>query len=71
MAGGLLVSRINGSFVTISGPAAIGIIIMAKQIHVMLGVKPDAQSLFATIGAIPASLRDMNPEVAIIDALGC
>ena len=130
--GGLFVSRINGSFVTIMGPAAglivvildsvqalgggdakagyhytlaaivcasviqtlmglmkagkmsaffpssavhgmlaaIGIIIMAKQIHVMLGVKPDAQSLFATIGAIPASLRDMNPEVAIIGGLG-
>ncbi|MFO1101675.1 MAG: SulP family inorganic anion transporter [Methylocystis sp.] len=50
--------------------AAIGIIIMAKQIHVMLGVKPDAQSLFATIGAIPASIRDMNPEVAIIGGLG-
>ncbi len=130
--GGLLVSRINGSFVTITGPAAglivvildsvqalgggdakagyhytlaaivcasviqmlmgimkagkmsaffpssavhgmlaaIGIIIMAKQIHVMLGVKPDAQTLFETIGAIPASLRDMNPEVAIIGGLG-
>ncbi|MGD9657806.1 MAG: SulP family inorganic anion transporter, partial [Methylocystis sp.] len=130
--GGLLVSRFNGSFVTITGPAAglivvildsvqdlgggdakagyhytlaaivcasviqtlmglmkagkmsaffpssavhgmlaaIGIIIMAKQIHVMLGVKPNAQSLFATIGAIPTSLRDMNPEVAIIGGLG-
>ncbi|KAF2990002.1 SulP family inorganic anion transporter [Methylocystis sp. MJC1] len=130
--GGLLVSRVNGSYVTIMGPAAglivvildsvgelgdgnamagyrytlaaiffasllqilmgvmkagkmsaffpssavhgmlaaIGIIIMAKQIHVMLGVKPDAQTLFQTIGAIPASLRDMNPEVAVIGFLG-
>jgi MFS superfamily sulfate permease-like transporter len=130
--GGLLVSRINGSFVTIMGPAAglivvildsvqelgdgnalagyrytlaaiffagilqilmgvmkagkmsaffpssavhgmlaaIGIIIIAKQTHVMLGVKPDASTLFQTIGAIPASLRDMNPEVAIIGFLG-
>ncbi len=130
--GGLLVSRINGSFVTIMGPAAglivvildsvqelgagnamagyrltlaaivfagliqiamgvmkagkmsaffpasavhgmlaaIGIIIMSKQIHVMLGVKPDAQTLFQTIGAIPASFRDMNPEVATIGFLG-
>jgi MFS superfamily sulfate permease-like transporter len=130
--GGLLVSRINGSFVTIMGPAAglivvildsvqelgagdamagyrytlaaiffagifqilmgvmkagkmsaffpssavhgmlaaIGIIIIAKQLHVMLGVKPDASTLFQTIGAIPASLRDMNPEVAIIGFLG-
>lgn len=130
--GGLLVSRINGSFVTIMGPAAglivvildsvqelgagdamagyrytlaaiffagifqilmgvmkagkmsaffpssavhgmlaaIGIIIIAKQLHVMLGVKPDASTLFQTIGAVPASLRDMNPEVAIIGFLG-
>ncbi len=50
--------------------AAIGIIIMAKQIHVMLGVKPDAQTLFQTIGAIPRSLLDMNPEVATIGGLG-
>lgn len=130
--GGLVVSRINGSFVTICGPAAglivvildsvrelgagdalagyrytlaaivfaslaqialgyfkagklsaffpaaavhgmlaaIGVIIMAKQIHVMLGVKPDADSLFATIAAIPASIRDMNPEVATIGLIG-
>jgi MFS superfamily sulfate permease-like transporter len=130
--GGLLVSRINGSFVTITGPAAglivvildsvqalgegdamagyrytlaaivcasilqmlmglmkagkmsaffpssavhgmlaaIGIIIMAKQTHVMLGVKPNAQSLFQTIAAIPASFRDMNPEVATIGGVG-
>ncbi|WP_036279238.1 SulP family inorganic anion transporter [Methylocystis sp. ATCC 49242] len=50
--------------------AAIGIIIMAKQIHVMIGVKPEAQTLFQTIGAIPASFRDMNPEVAVIGFLG-
>jgi MFS superfamily sulfate permease-like transporter len=130
--GGLVVSRINGSFITIAGPAAglivvildsvnelgegdamagyrytlaaiffasliqilmgvmkagkmsaffpssavhgmlaaIGIIIMAKQIHVMLGVKPDAQTLFQTIGAVPQSFRDMNPEVAVIGFLG-
>jgi MFS superfamily sulfate permease-like transporter len=130
--GGLLVSRISGSFVTINGPAAglivvifasvqtlghgdamagyrytlaaivcasilqtlmglfkagklsaffpsaavhgmlaaIGIIIMVKQIHVMMGVKPDAHTLFQTIGAIPHSLIHMNPEVAIIGWLG-
>jgi MFS superfamily sulfate permease-like transporter len=130
--GGLLVSRINGSYVTINGPAAglivvildsvqelgqgdamagykytlaaivcasllqtllgllkagklsaffpssvvhgmlaaIGIIIMAKQIHVLLGVKPDAQTLFQTIGQIPQSIMDMNPEVAIIGDIG-
>jgi len=130
--GGLLVSRINGSFVTINGPAAglivvildsvqalgagdalagykytlaaivcasllqalmgllkagklsaffpssvvhgmlaaIGIIIMSKQIHTLLGVKPDAQTLFQTIGQIPRSVMEMNPEVAIIGFIG-
>jgi MFS superfamily sulfate permease-like transporter len=130
--GGLVVSRINGSFVTINGPAAglivvvlasvqelgagdamagyrytlaaivcasvlqttmglcragklsaffpasavhgmlaaIGIIIMSKQLHVMLGVKPEADTLLQTIAAIPASLRDMNPEVATIGGVG-
>jgi MFS superfamily sulfate permease-like transporter len=130
--GGLVVSRINGSFVTINGPAAglivvilasvqelgkgdamagyrytlaaivcasviqtlmglfkagklsaffpssavhgmlaaIGIIIMSKQIHVMLGVKPQADSLFGTIAAIPGSLMDPNPEIAIIGGIG-
>lgn len=130
--GGLLVSRINGSYVTITGPAAglivviydavhtmgngdmmagyrytlaaivvasllqiamglmkagklsaffpssvvhgmlaaIGIIIMAKQIHTVFGVKPDADSLFATIGQIPSSIWNMNPEVAMIGLLG-
>ena len=130
--GGLLVSRINGSFVTINGPAAglivvifdsvqalgkgdamagykytlaaivcasviqtlmgyfkagklsaffpssvvhgmlaaIGIIIMSKQIHTLLGVKPDAKTLFQTIGQIPNSFIDLNPEVALIGGTG-
>lgn len=50
--------------------AAIGIIIMSKQLHVMLGVKPNAQTLFQTISAIPSSLRDLNPEVTIIGFSG-
>ncbi len=130
--GGVLVSRINGSFMTINGPAAglivvifdsvqelgkgdamagykytlaaivcasviqtlmgyfkagklsaffpssvvhgmlaaIGIIIMSKQIHTLLGVKPDAQTLFQTIGQIPRSFLEMNPEVAMIGGAG-
>jgi MFS superfamily sulfate permease-like transporter len=50
--------------------AAIGIIIMAKQIHTLLGVKPAAKSLFGVIGEIPHSLYEFNPEVAIIGASG-
>jgi len=131
--GGILVSRINGSFVTINGPAAglivvvlgavqelgegdamagyryalaaivvasaiqvlmgvfkagrlssffpasvvhgmlaaIGIIIMAKQIHVMLGTTPEkGSSLFSTIAQIPHSLLNPNYEIAIIGFTG-
>jgi MFS superfamily sulfate permease-like transporter len=130
--GGLLVSRINGSYVTINGPAAglivvvlsavqtlgegdamagyrytlaaivvasalqilmgvfkagrlssffpasvvhgmlaaIGIIIMTKQIHVMLGVTPEEGSLFSTMAQIPHSLLSPNPEIALIGLAG-
>ncbi|MGZ8164210.1 MAG: SulP family inorganic anion transporter [Methylobacter sp.] len=130
--GGILVSRINGSYLTISGPAAglivvvldavqslgegdamagyryalaaivfasvlqilmglfkagrlssffpasvihgmlaaIGIIIMAKQIHVVWGVTPEKGSLFSTIAQIPHSFFDLNPEIAIIGLSG-
>jgi MFS superfamily sulfate permease-like transporter len=130
--GGLVVSRINGSFVTINGPAAglivvivdavqslgqgdamagyrytlaaiviasvlqvllgvfkagrlsaffplsvvhgmlaaIGIIIMAKQIHTLLGVKPQAKSLLGTIAEIPHSIYEFNPEVSLIGIFG-
>ncbi|CAA9890459.1 MFS superfamily sulfate permease-like transporter [Candidatus Methylobacter favarea] len=130
--GGLLVSRISGSFVTINGPAAglivvilsavqelgagdamagyrytlaaivfasilqilmglfkagrlssffpasvihgmlaaIGIIIMAKQIHVVLGVTPEKGSLFSSIAQVPHSFFNLNPEIAIIGLSG-
>ncbi len=130
--GGILVSRINGSYITINGPAAglivvvlsavqelgagdamagyrytlaaivvasvfqvllgvfkagrfssffpasvihgmlaaIGIIIMTKQIHVVLGVTPEKGSLFYTMAQIPASFVNLNPEIAIIGLSG-
>ena len=50
--------------------AAIGIIIMAKQIHTLLGVKPQAKSLLGTIAEIPHSIYEFNPEITIIGGLG-
>jgi MFS superfamily sulfate permease-like transporter len=51
--------------------AAIGIIIMAKQIHVVLGNAPEKGSnLFSTIAQIPHSVMNMNHEIAIIGFSG-
>lgn len=46
--------------------AAMGISIMAKQIHVMLGASPEPGNLFSMIGQIPNSLLNSTTEVAII-----
>ena len=50
--------------------AAIGIIIMAKQIHVLLGVKPQAKTLLGTIAEIPHSMLEFNPEITVIGLVG-
>ena len=50
--------------------AAIGIIIMTKQIHVVLGATPEKGSLFSTMAQIPHSLMNLNPEIAIIGFSG-
>jgi len=130
--GGVLVSRVNGSFVTITGPAAglivvildavqtmgdgdpiagyrfalaaiavagllqivmgllkagsltaffptsvvhgmlaaIGIIIITKQVHVMLGVTPEKGSLFSSMAQIPHSIMHMNIDVGTIGIAG-
>jgi len=130
--GGLLISRINGSYLTITGPsaglivvlfaaveslgegdimvgyrltlaaivfsgalqiilgfyragqlgalfpasvihgmlAAIGIIIMAKQSHIMLGINTDFGNIFATISQIPNSILHAKPGIALIGISG-
>ncbi|MCK9637275.1 MAG: SulP family inorganic anion transporter [Methylobacter tundripaludum] len=51
--------------------AAIGIIIMAKQINVVLGTTPEkGSSLFSTIAQIPHSIVNLNPDIAIIGGSG-
>jgi MFS superfamily sulfate permease-like transporter len=51
--------------------AAIGIIIIAKQSHVMLGATPEKGSnLFSTIAQIPHSILNPNHEIAIIGLTG-
>lgn len=50
--------------------AAIGIIIMAKQVHVMLGVRPEGGEILSAIAEIPRSVMNANPEIALIGLLG-
>jgi len=49
--------------------AAIGIMIFAKQFHTALGVKPASSEMLGIIMAIPSSIMNMNPDVALIAAI--
>jgi len=49
--------------------AAIGVIIFAKQIHVALGVEIDETTTLGVLLAIPESILQLHPFVAIISVL--
>lgn len=69
IAGKLKAGRLGDSFPSsaVHGMlAAIGVIIIAKQFHIALGVSPDATSTLGLIAEIPRSLQKMDPEVITI-----
>ncbi|HEY9682888.1 MAG TPA: SulP family inorganic anion transporter [Oculatellaceae cyanobacterium] len=49
--------------------AAIGVIIMAKQLPFVLGVKPPASEPLQLIADIPTMVGSLNPEIALIGLL--
>jgi MFS superfamily sulfate permease-like transporter len=49
--------------------ASIGIMIFVRQLHIALGVQPQAADMISAIQQIPASISSCNPKIVLIAAL--
>lgn len=50
--------------------AAIGIMIIARQMHPLLGAKPDFETPFQSFLLLPQSLLHLNPEILLVGGIG-
>jgi MFS superfamily sulfate permease-like transporter len=46
--------------------AAIGVIIAAKQLYTLMGVKPEAHETLDLLAELPSGIAALNPEIALI-----
>lgn len=49
--------------------SAIGVIIIAKQCHLLLGVVPEAKSPLGLLGEFPTHILGLNPQVFLISSM--
>ncbi|MBM4200508.1 MAG: SulP family inorganic anion transporter, partial [Gammaproteobacteria bacterium] len=50
--------------------AAIGLIIIARQIHTLIGTRPDFETPLQSFAHLPHSLLHLNPEILLVGGIG-